>query len=105
MVLIYVIVAVLLDWNSLHIKYDMGNNRFDNPLVQLILSLFGSFVVCVFAQNIGFGYYLSLLGKHTIVGYCLHSSVGYAVIALLFNVLHLSFLSGLPYLYSIVYVI
>lgn len=99
----YIAIVLLIDWNTLHIKYDMGNNRFDNPAIQLALSLLGSFAICVIAQNFKLGYYLPLLGKHTLVGYCLHSSIGFGIVSLVFRVLHLDFLGDYPYFYSVIF--
>ena len=103
MVILYIVIVLSLDWVNLHIKYDMANNRFDNPVLQLALSLFGCISLVLFAQNFCFGKYFTLLGQNTLVAYIFHGSIGFAVVNLLFHVCHLNFMKQYPYIYIVLF--
>lgn len=99
----YAAIVSLIDWNALHIFYDTGNNRFDNPVLQLQLSLFGCLAIVLFAQCFRFGKYFNMLGQNTLVTYCFHASIGYAVVRVFFQVCHLTFLQQYQYIYMLIY--
>ena len=103
MMILYIVIVLLIDWDSLHIKYDMANNRFDNPMLQLALSLFGCVSLVLFAQNYCFGKYFTLLGQNTLVAYIFHGSIGFALVGTLFKMCHLNFLQHYPYIYIFVF--
>lgn len=103
LVAVYISIALLIDWSSLHIYYDMGNNRFDNPTIQLFLSLFGCLAICMLAQSFNKGKFFTLLGQNTLVTYIFHGSIGFPIVSLLFKLTHLDFIRQEPYLFIIVY--
>lgn len=115
LLLVYVLIVVIVN-KAIPLKYDMGNNVFTHPLLQLILSLIGCFAMFQLALTISrnessrfispFVKYglLGLLGKHTLVAFCFSSTIGFGVVHALFVIIKINVLTKFPYFYCLIFV-
>ena len=117
LVLLYLAVVIVVN-KHIPIEYDMGNNIFTHPFLQVIISLLGCFVVYQLSLSIGRFWlkrdnakaimikkllFFELLGKHTLVTYCLHGSIGFFVVRFIFHITRVDVLAQYPYLYCLLF--
>lgn len=107
LLLCYCLVCLLLDWDKLGIYYDMGNNRYDNPYIQLPLSIFGCIALLLFSMtclsNKKHFIFFNLLGQHTLAAFCLHGFLGGGILHRLFSLLHIDVLQNYPHIFVLIY--
>lgn len=114
LLLTYILIVVIVN-NLITIKYDMANNVFSHPLLQMTISLIGCFVLFQIALTINrnrtsrfvsplvkFGLF-GLLGKHTLVAFCFHSTIGFFIVRTLFHVMGINALVQYPYFYCLLF--
>ena len=119
LVLFYLAIVIVAN-KLIPIGYDMGNNQFTHPFLQLIISLIGCFAVYQLSLSIGrfqlqkstqgnkvsvFNklMFFELLGKHTLVTFCLHGSMGFFIVRFVFHITKVYVLAQFPYLYCLMY--